>query len=62
MKQKDLLKHLRQHGCHLHRRGGRHDIWINPNTVAIAPVPRHNEIKKGVAYQICTQLSVPKPD
>jgi predicted RNA binding protein YcfA (HicA-like mRNA interferase family) len=32
MKRRDLLKHLRQHGCQFVREGGAHSIWENPIT------------------------------
>ena len=30
MKQRDLERHIRNHGCFFHRHGGLHDIWLNP--------------------------------
>ena len=29
----------------LHRNGGRHDIYINPQNGKKQPIPRHNEIE-----------------
>ena len=43
MKRGDLLRHLRQHGCHLKREGRSHSLWTNPSTGALEAVPRHTE-------------------
>jgi hypothetical protein len=61
MKRRDLLKHLRDHGCHYDRRGGNHDIWLNPVLNKRAPVERHREIPRWMAEEICRQLAIPKP-
>jgi hypothetical protein len=55
----DLERHLRAHGCYFHRRGGKHDIWINPSVRAESAVPRHRQIPLGTARAICKQLRVP---
>lgn len=44
MKRRDLLRHLRQHGCQLVREGGAHSIWENPATGRRTSIPRHREI------------------
>ena len=62
MKRKDLLRHLRQHGCVLVREGGEHSIWQNPSTGRRSSVPRHREIVDYTAQQICKQLGLPRPD
>jgi len=56
-----LERHLRDHGCVLHHHGGQHDVWLNLETQAKAPVPRHNELKKGTVRGICRVLGVPLP-
>jgi predicted RNA binding protein YcfA (HicA-like mRNA interferase family) len=61
MDRRKLLKHLRDHGCEQEREGSRHEIWVNPETGDMQPVPRHNEIKAGLARKICRDLSVPPP-
>lgn len=61
MKRRDLIGHLRAHGCRLHREGSRHSISINPATMAISAVPRHNEIYEYLARKICRDLQVPEP-
>ena len=43
------------------REGGSHSIWSNPQTGRKEAIPRHNEIKKGLARSICRNLSVPVP-
>jgi mRNA interferase HicA len=50
MKRRQLERHLRDHGCALHHHGAKHDVWLNPVTLAQAPVPRHNLIKRGTAH------------
>jgi len=60
MKRRPLERHLREHGCVLHHHGAKHDVWLNPVTLAQAPVPRH-EIKRGTARGICRILGVPRP-
>ena len=59
MKRRELLDHLRQHGCALVREGGRHSIYGNPATGNVAPVPRHVEIDNRLAVAICRQLGIP---
>ena len=59
MKTGALLRHLRQHGCHLKREGGNHAIWTNPRTGQIEAVPRHGEIPNILARKICCGLSGP---
>ena len=61
MKRRDLLRHLRQHGCQFVREGGEHSIWENPATHRRASVPRHSEIPEFTAARICKQLGVPVP-
>jgi len=59
VKRGDLLRHLRQYGCHLKREGRAHSLWTNPTTGAIEAVPRHAEISNRLAQNICRSLSVP---
>jgi mRNA interferase HicA len=61
VKRRDLLKHLRQHGCRLVREGGEHSIWENPTNGHRTAVPRHREILNYTAIQICRQLGIPDP-
>ena len=59
MKRGDLIRHLRQHGCHLLREGRSHSIWTNPDTHEVEEVPRHTEINNVTARKICRKLSIP---
>ncbi|HAF71350.1 TPA: addiction module toxin, HicA family [Candidatus Acetothermia bacterium] len=61
MKRRDLLRHLRQHGCRFVREGREHSIWENPTTKHRASIPRHREIPEYTAKRICKQLGVPSP-
>lgn len=60
MKRRDLERHLRAHGAVLHKEGGSHSKWVSAS--GRSAVPRHNEIKPGLAREICKQLGVPAPD
>ena len=59
MKRRELLKHLRDHGCAFEREGGRHSWWINPSQNRRSAIPRHNEIVDDLARKICKDLGVP---
>lgn len=60
MKRRDLVRHLRRHGCVLVREGSDHTIYENPANGRRAPVPRHREIPDHTARAICRQLGVPE--
>jgi predicted RNA binding protein YcfA (HicA-like mRNA interferase family) len=61
MKRRDLLQHLRQHGCRFVREGSDHSIWENPTTGRRTSVQRHREIPEYTVASICKQLGIPKP-
>jgi len=61
MKRRDLLKHLRQHGCELLREGGKHSWWRHVETNRRSAVPRHREVNEILARKICKDLGVPLP-
>ena len=61
MKRKDLIRHLRTHGCRLAREGREHSIWENPANGRRSSVPRHREIPDYTARAICRQLGIPEP-
>jgi len=61
MKRRDLLRHLREHGCQLVREGAEHSIWENPDVGRRVSVPRHREIPTYTARRICKQLGIPLP-
>lgn len=58
MKRKEFVRRLVRDGCVLHRPGGRHDIYMNPNTGRKQPVPRHNEIDDTLARHIRKHLGL----
>jgi mRNA interferase HicA len=58
MKRRELLAHLRSHGCELLREGARHSWWWNPESKKRSSVPRHREIKNLLAGKICKDLGV----
>ncbi|MBI3326156.1 MAG: type II toxin-antitoxin system HicA family toxin [Nitrospinae bacterium] len=59
MKRVDLIKTIEGFGCVLVRYGGKHDWYRNPVTGFSQPVPRHREIKEGLARHIIKMLSNP---
>ena len=59
MKRRQLVKHLRSHGCELLREGGRHSWWHNPEQNRRSAIPRHTEIQDTLAKKICRDLGVP---
>jgi mRNA interferase HicA len=61
MKQRELIRHLKTHGCRLIREGGNHTIYFNPVARKAVPVPRHKEIADGLAAKICKELEIPRP-
>jgi mRNA interferase HicA len=61
MKRVDLIRAIEGFGCELVRHGGKHDWYRNPTTGVAQPVPRHREIKAGLAHRIIRMLSNPLP-
>jgi mRNA interferase HicA len=61
MKRKDLIRHLKAHGCELLREGGSHTIYINRAVRASSSIPRHREVNDFLARKICRDLQVPEP-
>ncbi len=57
MKRNDLLRLLAEKRCHLHRHGGRHDIFVSLDGRK-APVPRHAEIQDTLVKMILKQLGI----
>ncbi len=60
MKRRQLLKHLKKHGCELLREGGSHTVYWNPDNHQVSTVPRHTEIVNQLAWKICKDLGIPK--
>jgi len=61
MKRRDLISHLMNEGCVLHREGAKHSLFLNPENGHIATIPRHREIETLLARKICRQLDIPSP-
>jgi predicted RNA binding protein YcfA (HicA-like mRNA interferase family) len=61
VKQRQFLKHLKDHDCVLHREGSKHPIYQNTRTGKRTTVPRHREIDNITARKICSQLGIPPP-
>ena len=59
MKRVDVIKMIEGFGCVLVRHGGKHDWYRNPVTGISQPVPRHREIKEGLASHLIKMLSNP---
>jgi len=57
VKRTDLIKQIEALGGELVRHGGKHDWYRNPRTGVAQPVPRHREIKEGLARHILKKLS-----
>ena len=56
MKKNELLKILTGMGVIFVRHGGEHDLYIQPKTGVIIPIPRHREIKDLTAKNIIKKL------
>jgi hypothetical protein len=61
MNRRKFEQHLRDQGCVFHHHGAKHDVWLNPATLAQAPVPRHNWLKRGTVRDICGIPGVARP-
>jgi predicted RNA binding protein YcfA (HicA-like mRNA interferase family) len=58
---RELIRHLKRHGCEPVREGSDHSIWENPANGRRTSVPRHREIANPTARAICRQLGIPDP-
>jgi mRNA interferase HicA len=58
MKRRQLLKHLKTHGCVFLREGRNHTVYYNPAKGKTST--RHVEIDDALAKKICKDLGVPK--
>ena len=61
MKRRDLIRHLRSHGCEFLREGGKHTVFVNRGKRKSTTIPRHREVNDYLAQKICKDLDVPKP-
>ncbi|NCO35396.1 MAG: addiction module toxin, HicA family [Armatimonadetes bacterium CG2_30_59_28] len=57
MKRQELLKRLTVAGCIFVRSGRRHDLYVNPRTKKMQPVPRHTEVDESLARHILKILT-----
>ncbi len=60
MKRVDLIRTIQSFGCVFVRHGGKHDWYRNPLTGVAQPIPRHRELKEGLAKHIIKELSNPE--
>jgi predicted RNA binding protein YcfA (HicA-like mRNA interferase family) len=60
VKRRDLVRHLRAHGCEILREGGNHSVFVNRAKHKISTVPRHREINDFTARKICKDLDIPE--
>lgn len=60
MKRRQLIKHLEEYGCKLHREGSKHSLWVNSERGTRTVVPRHREIPNILAQEICKDLEIPR--
>ena len=58
MKREAFLKELDRLGCVLKRHGKEHDLYLNPKSGKVAPVPRHQEIRDTLCSLIRKQLGL----
>jgi predicted RNA binding protein YcfA (HicA-like mRNA interferase family) len=61
LKRVDPVRHLEEHGCALHREGGRHSVFLNRASRRTSTVPRHREINDILARKICKDLDIAMP-
>ena len=61
MKRRDLIKHLKSHGCELLREGGKHSVFVNRAAQTATTIPRHKELNEFLAKKICKDLEIPIP-
>ena len=61
MKRRELIIHLKQHGCVLLRQGRKHSVFVNRTARKSSTVPRHREINNRLARKICKDLDIRSP-
>ena len=61
MKRTDLVRHLEANGCRFVREGGKHSVYRNTASGKHSTVPRHRDVKDGLARKICRDLGIPEP-
>ena len=60
MKRRKLVQYMKTHGCELLREGAKHSWWHNPSRNRRSAVPRHVDIRDGLARKICRDLGIPE--
>ena len=60
MNRVDLIRTIERFGCIFVRYGGKHDWYRNPFTGVSQPIPRHRELKEGLAKHIIKELRNPE--
>ncbi|MCH8344507.1 MAG: type II toxin-antitoxin system HicA family toxin [Planctomycetes bacterium] len=58
---RDLIRHLKKHGCALLREGSNHSVFVNRARRKSATLPRHREINDFLARKIFRDLEVSEP-
>jgi len=61
VKRRDLISHLRRHGCEMLREGRKHSVYVNRLRLKTSTIPRHREIHEFLATKICRDLGIPEP-
>jgi predicted RNA binding protein YcfA (HicA-like mRNA interferase family) len=61
VKTRDLVRHLRSHGCEFRKHGAKHDLYWNPTNKKVTTIPRHSDIKRFTAVSVCRTLEIPEP-
>jgi predicted RNA binding protein YcfA (HicA-like mRNA interferase family) len=59
MKQKKLIKYLKENSCYLVRDGSKHFIYKNTKTGELSTVFRHSDLKESLCRKICKDLGIP---
>jgi mRNA interferase HicA len=61
MKRRQLIQHLRSHGCELLREGSTRHSWChNPTLNKRSAVTWHTEISDSLIRKICKDLGIPQ--
>jgi hypothetical protein len=61
MKQPDLIRYLKKHGCEPLLEGSNHAVYVNRPTMKVSAVPLQHDIDGSLASKICRDLHVREP-
>ncbi len=61
MKQPDLIRYLKKHGCEPLLEGSNHAVYANRAAMKVSAVPLHHDIDEFLAAKICRDLGVAEP-